>query len=103
MAHNTHKIGGDTTVAVAVITFASYTQGGEQFTLAEFGLSGTLQRLWILPSSGPGSEGQPVVEYVGGGLVKLRGLGQPASLGSELPTTASLNLQVLVVVTLVGS
>ena len=92
MAHIIHKIGGDTTAAVALVTITNYTQGGESFTLAEFGLSGTLFRLWIIPSTGLGSESLPRAEYMGAGVVKLFN-------GAEIATTTGVNLQCLVAVT----
>lgn len=57
MAHRTNKVTLGVNVGVALVTFTSYTagQGGEAFTLAEFGLSGTLQSIFFLGTSGVGN------------------------------------------------
>lgn len=104
MAHTTNKVLLGSNVAFAVVTFTSYTQGGEQFTLAEFGLTGTLSNVYFLSSTGAkaGSnlDTSTLVQYIGGGKVMLL---DPSAPGNELATTVSLNFQVPVLVTLVGS
>lgn len=98
MAHTVRKINLGNT-ALAQVTFTSYTagQGGEAFTLAEFGLTGSLVNVEFLQTvdAVTGSECLArYTTYVGAGKVKLL---NPATL-QELSTTASLSWTVFVAV-----
>jgi hypothetical protein len=102
MAHITKAItaGNPAVASLAVVTFTSYTQGGDTFTLAEFGLTGTLANLFFLQTLGdsvPGASGNGAqyLQYVGDGVVKIM---RPDTPSIELPTVASMVFSVLVVV-----
>lgn len=78
MAHNTSKANLGTKFALACISFTSYTQGGEQFTLAEFGLTGPLVNLFFLQTLGDTpSNGAQYLQNMGAGLVKMFSVATP--------------------------
>lgn len=87
MSHTTRKVNlGNTALAEVVIT--NYVQGGEAFTLAEFGLTGGLVRVIFLAVVG--AQLTPV--FVAPNLVKLfQPTGCDPSQAQELPTTNNLN------------
>lgn len=64
--------------ALACITMTGYVQGGEQFTLVEFGLTAPLVNLFFLQTLGdtPANSSQ-YLKYMGAGLVKVFGEAQP--------------------------
>jgi len=101
MAHNINKVLFGTHVSMALITITAYVQGGESFTLAEFGLSGTLQSLFFLSTTGFGNT-EAQCKYMGAGVVKLL---DPAAIGigEELAANPSMSFQFLAVVTVVGA
>jgi hypothetical protein len=89
MAHTIRKINVGNT-AIAQVTFTSYTSsaGGEQFTLAEFGLTGSLVNVQFFAMIDPfnGNEcNEKYTRYMGAGKVMLL---NPATL-LEQPTVAS--------------
>jgi hypothetical protein len=105
MSHNLHKTFSDATVAVAVVTFTAYTHGGETFNLSEFSLAGILNNVFFAVSKGADEiqvERQLVSSSATSFKVKLLATNTSSS-DPELPTTASLNLQAIMVVTLTGS
>ncbi len=85
MAHTTRKVNLGN-AALAEVIFTSYTEGGEQFTLTEFGLTGSMVGLWFLDLSDNGvagatnSQNAGVAQYLGSGLIKL------VQDGQEIPT-----------------
>ena len=100
MAHTIRKINLGNT-AIAQITFTSYTAGvgGEQFTLAEFGLTGSLQSVEFIQTvdANTGLEcPAKYSRYMGGGKVMLLNVAVP---NQELPTTSSPNWTVTAIVT----
>jgi len=100
MAHTVNKVVFGNT-ALAQVTFTNYTRGGEQFTLAEFGLTGSLVGMWFLRVFDQQLGEAPVpCRYVGGGIVKLvlPDLNGVNGAGVEMPTTASMSLTVFVIV-----
>ena len=96
MAHTTrHANFGNT--AIAQVTFTSYTQGGEQFTLTEFGLTGALIDIWFISTTDANNRppNATLVKYIGAGKVLLM---QGTSPDQELPTTAVLDLTIFPIV-----
>jgi hypothetical protein len=98
MAHTLRKVNlGNSALAQVVIT--DYVQGGEAFTLAEFGLTGPLTGVDFLAIIGQNSNITPV--FVTPNLVKLL-LPSPAiaaTLGPEQSTTSGLNYKFIAIVT----
>jgi hypothetical protein len=76
MAHSTNRVLFGTKFALAIITLTSYTLGGEQFTLAEFGLTGPLVNLFFVQTLGDGNPTQ-YLQYLGAGLIKLFSIATP--------------------------
>lgn len=76
MAHTTAKANLGTKFALACIVMTSYIQGGEQFTLAEFGLTGPLVNVFFLQTFGDGNPSQ-FLQYMGNGLIKLFSVATP--------------------------
>lgn len=99
MAHITQKLnpaGGK--FALALIQWSSYTVGGEQFTLAEFGLTAPLVDFWALQTHGDNPENSS--QYLDLSQVKATGKVRVMAVGGpdqEQPT-GPLILSALVVV-----
>jgi hypothetical protein len=89
MAHTTSKVNFGTKFAVAIINFTAYVQGGEQFTIAEFGLTAPLVGVWFLQTSGDGNPSQ-YVQYVGAGIMKCFSIAQPDQELSTGPVAFSI-------------
>ena len=83
--------------AIGQVVFTSYTagQGGEQFTLAEWGLSGSVVGIFLLQfvdvSMGHECDAK-YCKYMGAGKLMLM---NPATPDQELPTSASLSKTIL--------
>lgn len=100
MAHTLRKVNLGNT-AIAQVSFTSYIagQGGEQFTLAEFGLTGALQSVEFLQTvdAATGAECPArYTRYMGGGKVMLMDVNMPSN---ELTSSPSLNWKVTAVIT----
>lgn len=81
MSHSLSKVNVGNN-ALAVVKVINYTQGGEQFTLAELGLTGSVTDIIFIVD--PSSTILP--QYIGSGTVKLN-----SCLALEVPTTTNLN------------
>ena len=96
MAHTTRAVTFGNS-ALAEVLFSSYTagQGGEQFTLAEFGLTGSLVSFWTVLTGDPDGIGRPGdrFRYMGAGKVLMYASGSTV----EQPTGA-ISLTVFVFV-----
>jgi hypothetical protein len=105
MSHNLHITFKDATVAVAVVTFTAYTHGGETFNMSEFSLVGILNNVFFAVSKGANDvqvDRDLVSSTATSFKVKLLAT-NAGNADSEMPTTAVLNLQAIMVVTLTGS
>lgn len=92
MSHSLQKVNvGDN--AFVVCKIVNYTKGGESFTLAELGLTGSLVDVIFLMSQ----DQNTIVPRLVGGVVKL-GSPTASSDWGELPTTTSLNFVFVAVV-----
>lgn len=78
MAHTTAKANLGTKFALACITMTAYVAGGEQFTLAEFGLTGPLVGVFFLQTLGdnPPNAAQ-YLQHMGAGLIKVFSVATP--------------------------
>jgi hypothetical protein len=90
MSHTLRKVNLGNT-ALAEITIVDYSQGGESFTLGEFGLANGLVGVIIL--SVQGSTLTPV--FVAPNLIKLL---LPITPDQEQPTTIGLNFTFVAIV-----
>ena len=95
MSHSVQNA-GSTNMKYALVTIINYTQGGEQFTVADF------PSVLVIVSALPGqvaasanSLGVPLFPVLDGGKVKLYEFvsGSP----TEIPTTTALNAVIPVV------
>lgn len=99
MAHSIRKVNLGNT-AFAQVTFTSYTAGlgGEQFNLAEFGLTGSVVNIFFLSlvNATDGTESNDnYAKYVGGGKVMLMNVNIPSQ---EMATNNSLNLTLFAII-----
>jgi hypothetical protein len=91
MAHTLSKVNISNN-AIAIITITSYTDGGEQFTATELGLTGAPSAVSMIAVQGQVSDTLPV--YEGAGIVKL--ISQCSQ--QEIPTAASMSFTFIAMV-----
>lgn len=89
MSHTLRKVNLGNT-ALADIVIVNYAQGGESFTLAELGLTGSVTSIFLFQGIGV-TQWTPVVS---GGNVKL----MDPSLSYEAPAQAGINFPVVAMV-----
>ena len=97
MSHQTRKITASNNSAFANVIFTAYTAGlgGEQFTLSEFGLTGTgvVGIVFFDTVDAINGTENPAhyCKYMGGGKVMLM---NPATPDVELPTSSGLHISI---------
>jgi hypothetical protein len=95
MSHITRSVNLGNT-SLAVIQFVNYVAGGETFTLAEFGITGSLVSVYTISISKLGGLNQEFDLSLSGAVIKL--LDRCSGDVIECPTTIGLNYVVVVVV-----
>lgn len=100
MSHTTTKLVTGTNACLALVKLTSYTPGGEQFTMAEFGLTGAPTTFIVFQTAfdlvpGGNTNAANFLQYAGAGLVKLMDI---HNLTIESGSQASLALYFLVFV-----
>jgi len=89
MSHTLRKVNLGNT-ALADILIVNYAQGGESFTLAELGLTGSITSIFLFQGIGV-ADWTPVVS---GGTVKL----MDPTLSYEAPTQNGINYPIVALV-----
>lgn len=86
MSHTTQHVNLGTTLAFAIIQMTGYTNGGEQFTVAEFGLTAPLVDFFVIRTHGDTPDDTPT--YIDLTTTKQNGIAKMLSIATlnELPT-----------------